>query len=139
MSLQPNYEPLLAHIPILEAWHQAVPYPKDRPRMSTKGGRPRLYTPSETVKAERSMSATLTDAWAGRAPLDVGVAVELVFVIPPPRRNQRPPDIDNLAKLVLDAGNGVLYTDDRKVAGICATRRVRPLAEAGTLILMALA
>ena len=31
-------------------------------------------------------------------------------------------DVDNLAKLVLDALNGVLYEDDGQVASFCATK-----------------
>lgn len=140
MSRAPDYTPILVATGddrfVCQAWHQGTPHPKDRPRLSTKGGTPRLYTPSETVTAERGVRATLEEAMGSLRPLDCPLLVELVFVMPPPVAHGRLPDTDNLIKLVLDAAHDVVYRNDRSVEGVVGLRRVRPAPEAGTLILV---
>lgn len=138
MSVRPYYDSRLVAMPVLTAWHQAAPYPKDRPRITTAGGRPRMYQPTACTKAERALAATLTDAWR-KPPTTERVILEAVFVVPPPRAGGKLPDVDNLLKLVMDAANRLLYADDSQVEEVCARRRCRPVAESGTLIIMGMA
>jgi Holliday junction resolvase RusA-like endonuclease len=88
------------------------PVGKGRPRCTGRGA----YTPKKTKDAER----TISDFWweaHGSHPSPGLVAVHLTFMEGPGQRAQ---DIDNLAKLVLDALNGVAGEDDRQVVGLHA-------------------
>ncbi len=88
------------------------PVPKDRPRVV----RGNTYTPAATVAAEHRI-ALLARA-AGARPIECPVAVRAEFVFKDGRARA---DIDNLAKLVLDALNGVAFKDDRQVVSLEAT------------------
>lgn len=86
------------------------PAPKGRPR----SGRGRTYTPAATVRAEE----LVRQSWivAGRPYVPGAFAAELEFVFARPRRSEAlvpAGDVDNLAKLVLDALNGFAFDDDR--------------------------
>ncbi len=80
------------------------PQPKGRPRVA--GGR--AFTPSSTRDAEERV------AWALRrhfpVPLAGKLVVSIVFSTADPRA-----DLDNLAKLILDAGNSVAWIDDQHI------------------------
>lgn len=81
------------------------PQVKERPRVV----RGRAYTPRTTSDAETSI------AWQARQiirrPLSDPVAVSITFRLPDRRRR----DLDNLAKTVLDALNGVAWADDSQI------------------------
>ncbi len=81
------------------------PVSKGRPRH----GQGRTYTPKRTLAAE-AVVATLAKEWMGEdtPPADVPVGVALEFYCATRRRT----DADNLAKLVTDALNRIVYTDD---------------------------
>lgn len=81
------------------------PAPKRRPRVSRRG----TYTPEQTVIAEEAIGWGLKAA--GCRPLDGPVRVEIRAYC---RRLDT--DVDNIAKLVLDACNGIAWQDDRQVA-----------------------
>lgn len=65
------------------------------------------------------------------APLDGPLAVSLAFVLPrptsEPKRRTRPatrrPDVDKLARAVLDALTGPAFADDSQVVSLTATKR----------------
>jgi len=105
------------------------PVGKGRPRFSTAGGKPRSYTPAVTRDYESLIAARAAEAMAGREPLrtPLRVMIEATMSIPlswskakrqaaldgdvyPSR-----PDVDNIAKTVLDGMNGVVYEDDAQV------------------------
>ena len=100
-------------------------------------GRPRVYqghgvTPARTRAERARVEAIIREAWAGAAPLDGPLEVELVIVS---RRKQLPlaqtlwrvgpwaigvapgrSDLDNLAKLILDSGTTAgVWGDDRQI------------------------
>ena len=88
------------------------PVPKGRPRVV----RGHAYTPAATVVAEHRI-AFLARA-VGARPIECPVAVRAEFFFKDGRARA---DIDNLAKLVLDALNGVAFKDDRQVVSLEAT------------------
>jgi len=80
-----------------------------------------VYTPRETREYEQRV------AWeakaAGASPIDGPVGVRIVCVAS--QRNQ--PDLDNVAKSILDGLNGVAWDDDRQVVELHVyVRRGRP-------------
>ncbi len=104
-----------------------TPVAKGRPRISTRGGFARAYTPQKTVAYEGLIAlaaqAAMHDApqYAGA----VSVNVTAVFAIPPSWSKKRQqaaqwhvgkPDGDNLLKAVGDGLNGVVWKDDSQVA-----------------------
>ena len=84
------------------------PVSKQRPRMGKNG---QAYTPKRTRDAE----AVIADRWSeevgGKFEPEARLGVSLQFVC----ANRRRKDLDNMAKLVLDALNGVAYDDDSQI------------------------
>ena len=123
---------------------EGEPVPKARPRMG-KGGN--VFTPRTTTAAEKKIRA----AWVaeyGAEPEDGPVQIVLTFRYPPlngwPKWKKEAaaekriskatkPDIDNLAKTVMDALNGIAYTDDSRVAWLSA-KKCYTTEPQGTLI-----
>jgi len=108
-----------------------VPVPKGRPRL----GRGRTYTPEATRVAEETLGWAMKQACPD-GPLRGPLRLTVAFVMPLPKRKPAAwdkrlwadtlagkhheahlvrPDGDNLLKTVLDAGNGILWTDDAQV------------------------
>lgn len=116
-----------------------IPVAKGRAKVGMIGKHARMYTPSRTVKAEQEFVA-LAAPYAPATPIDGPVDVCLVFVLPIPssmpawqseaaRRGEvwpaKKPDLDNLAKLVLDALNrsGRFWRDDAVVCELRVQKR----------------
>jgi len=112
------------------------PVPKGRPRFSKVGGFMRSYTPKKTSDYETEVR-TQAQAVMTREPLETPLAVYLYFRLPIPRSHskkrqeacltgsERPtkkPDIDNLAKSVLDGLNGVVWHDDSQIVSLHLTK-----------------
>lgn len=97
---------------------------KQRPR-STKRGH--MYTPKETINAESYIKEYFANRFPNFEPFGGPVSLEIDFYrrIPTswPKWKQQArdllddcgSDLDNKAKTVLDALNGVAYTDDRQI------------------------
>ena len=103
------------------------PVPQPRPRVTTRGGFGRAYVPAtHPIHAWREAVRQAYDGpQFGNA---VSVHLEFCFRRPPShlKRNDEltaagrkqpypKPDVDNLAKAVLDALNGVAWVDDSQV------------------------
>jgi Holliday junction resolvase RusA-like endonuclease len=64
-----------------------------------------------------------------RSPIKGPVEVSLTMYMPHPKSgprrlfHQTKPDVDNLAKIILDAMNGIVYHDDKQI--VCLTVRKR--------------
>lgn len=124
------------------------PIPKGRPRFTHKGG---VYPDPGSADAEATLGI-LMSASPGRprmpldGPLEVGVVCwlrppisvsnaahtaalrGLQFVAPWPATSRK--DLDNLQKLVFDAGNGRLWEDDRQIVRSAAMKcYALPVAE----------
>lgn len=99
------------------------PVPQPRPRVSTRGGFARAYVPKEhPVHAYRqSLSAAARAAGLGETGGPLNVVIDAVFARPKshltktgvkPTAPRLPrPDVDNLAKAVLDALQDVIGDD----------------------------
>jgi Holliday junction resolvase RusA-like endonuclease len=110
-----EFEELSGH----RLWVPGKPKPKERPRMG-RGGH--FYTPRATKEAE----AAIAGAWKGMGGVLLDGPVEVILTFDPDgtyievepyevRPSKIAADLDNLAKLVLDALNGVAYTDDKHI------------------------
>lgn len=82
------------------------PVPKGRPRH----GNGNTYTPRRTKQAEDTVGWTLRSLWRGPADADSLFMLTLWFHVSAIKA-----DIDNLLKLVMDSGNGIVWADDRQV------------------------
>jgi crossover junction endodeoxyribonuclease RusA len=97
------------------------PRSKQRPRVTARG----TYTPEGTRKAEHTIQA----AW--RQTLAKPFAHQVVASIDFFNGNKRRRDLDNMAKLVLDALNKVAYADDHQIVAMelrkffCSPERAR--------------
>ena len=92
--------------------------PKGRPRFSKRGF---VYTPKGTQKWETLVKVI---AQGHRPPqlLDTPLRVELVFWVQRPKSRpkkclypDRRPDLDNLGKAVVDALEGIIFTNDSRI------------------------
>jgi Holliday junction resolvase RusA-like endonuclease len=110
-----NYEPMVRQGPSKAVLFtvEGEPMSKARARVTRQG---HSYTPKATVDAERRVrehfEATACEAFS------VPVGVELAFY----QGTRARKDIDNMVKLVLDALNGVAWTDDVQVSVLLARR-----------------
>jgi Holliday junction resolvase RusA-like endonuclease len=113
------------------------PVGKGRPRVSTIAGRPRLYTPAKTQAWEVKVAQACKDSMSIANPSEYPWSVRIVMCVGipvswPKWRKQAAlgglevpgrPDLDNVAKAVLDACNGIVYFDDSQVTRLCIEKR----------------
>lgn len=95
-------------------------------RTASYGGR--KLTPAKQRDYQRRTATSATMARGCGWPLDARYAVEIVVHEPDVRRR----DLDNQAKTILDALNGVLWADDSSVDVLAVSRRLdreRPRVE----------
>jgi Holliday junction resolvase RusA-like endonuclease len=110
------------------------PIPKARARTVVHNGKVRSYTPRTTAEAEMVIRSELL-AWREKNDMvdcfapGIPLHVDLRFVLnrPPstPKKREWPvvrPDWDNYAKLVMDACNGYLWSDDSQVCSCLTTK-----------------
>jgi Holliday junction resolvase RusA-like endonuclease len=122
-----------------------APVAKQRPRFATTTPRgrplrrPVVYTPAETRAWEEDVGWQVKACTGNHTPPEGPLDVCLVFWLPPPvlyRRGEA--DADNLAKAVLDAGNGRLWRDDAQLARLAVEKRPAPTASrAGVTVAVA--
>ena len=123
-----------------------VTFAKGKQRHRLDRRHARMYTPTETLRAERAIAAACAEAMAeaGIQPPAFGphepviVTVDAYRPLPesrPRRVRSEPdtfkPDADNEAKLVMDALNGLVWADDAQVVDLHVVKhpRVRGQAE----------
>jgi Holliday junction resolvase RusA-like endonuclease len=103
-----------------------IPVAKGRPKLSTRGGFARAYTPAKTRDYETVVA--LYGRNAIKTPLDGPLCVDLTFTLPipssiPKKRLEsiigsphiKRPDLDNLCKGVLDGLNEIAWLDDSQI------------------------
>lgn len=106
----------------IEFTHSAAPKSKARPRVVTQKGRSFTYTPPGSKSAEDQL------AWMWRAacrgePRDGCLALACIFYRP----NRQRIDVDNMTKLVMDAGTKArVWYDDSQITTIVARIEIDP-------------
>jgi Holliday junction resolvase RusA-like endonuclease len=91
--------------------------PKERPRVASG----RAYTAKRTRDYETQLAWSARAAYGHPAPVTcpVHVTIRLVYA-----SRRALPDLDNAAKAILDALNGVVYADDRQVDSLAVSRQI---------------
>lgn len=111
---------------------------KGRVRFVKQTGR--TYTPDRTAQAMYDIRSAYLAAGGKLAPKDAEVTVHITTVRPLPKSRPKHiesepdiyrPDVDNIAKLVLDALNGCAWHDDTQVTELVVGKceRVREVTE----------
>ena len=104
---------------------------KRRPRVTVRGGHAAAYTDAKTRADEAAVAA----AYKGDhypAPVPVAVRIDIYRALPkrtPIKVQAQPdtlkPDVDNIAKAILDGLNGVAYDDDAQVVDLHVVKHNR--------------
>jgi Holliday junction resolvase RusA-like endonuclease len=107
-----------------------TPIGKGRPRFRRVKTFVQTYTPKKTADYESLVRQQAQNEMMGRQPLEMAVRAEITARYEPPASWSKKkrleavsglwhpttkPDIDNAAKAILDALNGVCYLDDKQV------------------------
>jgi Holliday junction resolvase RusA-like endonuclease len=97
------------------------PYPKGRPKARVRGQHAQIYTPPETRAATDNFQAQALK-YKPETPLKGPLIVQITYLKKKPesytkKHNDwdKKPDLDNLAKLTLDAMNGIFFYDDAQI------------------------
>lgn len=124
-------EPIRFHVP-------GIPVAKGRPRITTRGGKVRSFTPPKTVAFESLVALAAERAMEGSDPLDGPVSLTLHVELPIPQswslkkksaamsgltQPTGRPDLDNYIKAISDGGNGILWADDSQITLLTAAKR----------------
>ncbi len=110
---------------------------KERSRVCRRGGKIHQYTPKKTkanmMIIRKAFCKTVEDLEID-VPLDAEVSIEInAFGLIPQSKpkhitkepNLYKPDVDNIAKLIMDALNGVAYRDDKQVTELYVHKHER--------------
>lgn len=104
-------------------------------------GRAHVYTPRGTVNYEALVAMTGRAAMGADRLIDGGVDISIVIGLrPPPSASSRVksemlqgrllptkrPDVDNVAKAIVDALNGIVFRDDRNIIKLVVEKRYAP-------------
>lgn len=105
------------------------PFGKQRPRVVSRGGFARAYTPKETVNYENLVKISY-NVENGSKKLNNTIEAELKAYYPIPKSVSKKlyaemetetypvdkkPDCDNIAKAILDSLNNIAYNDDSQI------------------------
>lgn len=114
-------------------WVPGIPVAKARPRVTMIGGRARAYTPKKSADWEREIQKHVR-----MQPLQGPLIMTIVCHLPIPKSWSKKkhaqavsgsvfpvskPDVDNYAKSVMDALNGIAYFDDSQVVTLTCQKQ----------------
>jgi len=117
---------------------------KGRPRFARRGKFVQTYTDDKTASYENLAALAGNKAMKGAPPLLCALSVGItVFTTPPASWSKKKtaqalagdiyptskPDLDNVAKCLLDALNGIAWKDDKQVVFLQAIKRYAEKAE----------
>lgn len=100
------------------------PHGKQRPRMCIINGKTVTYTPKPTKEYENIIKSSYNAVSKIFFDKDIPVEINIKAYFSIPKKNKFlsektlpiiPPDVDNIAKVVCDALNGIAFSDDRQV------------------------
>ena len=109
------------------------PTGKGRPRLSSRNGFVRVHTPNKTVAYEDKVKLAYRTQVSRKEPYNdntpLSVTIVCFFSIPKSwskkkreasigQWSNRKPDVDNVAKIILDALNGLAYEDDKQIVSL---------------------
>lgn len=115
---------------------EGKPVGKGRPRFRRMGNFVQTYTPTATADYEKLVRLRFQNA--GGVITDKPVKVEVVALFAPPKATKKKqkaemlanrvlpikkPDVDNIAKIILDALNKIAYIDDSQVIELIVKKR----------------
>lgn len=103
------------------------PVVKQRPRVTRRG----TFTPQATLDGEAAVQAAFLTAYPTARPLNAWWSLSITLACETARRS----DIDNMAKLVMDALNGHLYPDDYTVVRLNVVRLRVPKGQGFTQVM----
>jgi Holliday junction resolvase RusA-like endonuclease len=111
-----------------------VPVPQPRPRFARRGKFTAAYTPGGHAIHAFRQAVTLAAKAAGVTVQDgpVHVVIDAVFVRPKSHARMKAPpalpvpDVDNVAKGVLDALKGIAWVDDKQVSRLVIEKSYGP-------------
>ena len=123
------------------------PRPHGRPRARKQGNHVRMYTDPKDMDWRGVAQVHMLAALGVQRPAfvlsePVALTIEAVFPCPASDHRKRTPaprrwhaksrnnDTDNIAKAVMDAGNGILWQDDAQVASLTVRKYVAAQGEA---------
>ena len=111
---------------------ETIPKAKARPRFARRGKFTQTYTPKTTMDYERKIAEEFL--LQGGTVFDYPyLAMDIIAYFPIPKSTKKADrmllesecvpydkhiDLDNLAKAVMDAVNGIAYTDDRQIVSL---------------------
>lgn len=104
-----------------------VPFVRGKGRVRFVRATGRTYTPDSTAEAMKRIRQAFVAAGGEMAPKGAPVGVLIMTGRPVPKSRPKrvtresdvyKPDADNVAKLVLDALNGVAWSDDKQVTNL---------------------
>ena len=104
-----------------------IPMAKGRARtVRLKNGKVKTFTPEDTAIWEQEVRLAALPH-RPRVPLDGPLEAEMTFYLyrPGGKKREYPcvrPDLDNYAKSVLDALNGIIYTDDSRIVKLTLSK-----------------
>lgn len=123
---------------ILSITIPGVPVAKGRPRITTRNGFARAYTPAKTQRYEDLIRCEAANAMGQLVPLDEPVSVVVTAYVAPPKswsKKKRQdaldglvkpvtrPDADNYCKAAMDGCNAIVFRDDSLVTDLIVRKR----------------
>jgi len=96
---------------LLQCFIPIIPRTKGRPRFAKSG---RIYTPHETRVHESDLRMLMRLHYRGK-PFEGPVRLVVQVFVAPETRETKHGDIDNYLKTIMDAGNKILWKDDKQI------------------------
>ncbi|HAB9977055.1 TPA_asm: RusA family crossover junction endodeoxyribonuclease [Listeria monocytogenes] len=118
------------------------PHPQERPRFRSLGKFIQTYDPPKSKEYKKKI-ANVAKMYAPGAPINSPIQIKLIFFVTMPTSKSKKwkqraltgqefpavrPDIDNYVKAVLDALNGIMFSDDGKIIELIAYKRYSDVA-----------
>ena len=122
-----------------------TPHAQKRHRSRVIAGHAQMYDHPDSRAWKGVAQVHMLESLDGRGPFDgaVRVYISAVFPLPKGKHRKRKPrgrswhtgrkDVDNIAKAVMDAGNGVLWGDDGQVCSLEIVKIVGAQGEASAV------